>query len=213
MVSKEPAGPAAGEHFILVPDLESNRPFRGAIFDNIQALLTPPRLILRPDGGGFPSLHERPRIIFDTSNGPTPRDLEGGFAGYWLVSQRLRQVMEAVDPGAFEFAECDILLADGSPGPKHSLCDVVRELDALDEARSRHDIEVDDDFANGKFYSIGGGASLTFRREVLMDAHVLLTPFSTFVVADRSFVDALRAAGISGEARRSGISTIDAASI
>lgn len=213
MESKEPEGAAAGEHFIFAPDLESNRPFRGATFDNFQALLTPPRLILRPDGGGFPNLRERPRIIFDSSSGPTPRDLEGGFGGYWLVSQRLRQAMEAVDPGAFEFAECDILLADGSPGPEHSLCDVVRELDALDEVRSRLDIEVDDDFANGKFYSIGGGASLIFRPEVLMHAHVFLTPFSTFVVVDRCFVDALRAAGIPADARTSGITTIDAAAI
>lgn len=61
--------------------------------------------------------------------------------------------MAAVDPEAFAFVECDSRLADGSKGPKHFLCDVVREVDALDEEASRLKIEIDEDFVNGKFYS------------------------------------------------------------
>lgn len=202
-----------GEYFLFAPDLETNRPFRGAVFDNVQALLTPPRLILRPEDGGFPELRETPRIIFDASLGPTPRDLEGGFDGYWLVSERLRNAMCAVDPEAFAFVECEIRMQNGVRGPRYFLCDVVRELDALDEDRSRLDIEVYHDFVNGKFYSITGGASLAFNRSSLNGAHVFLTPFSTFVIADRSFVDAIRAAGIPKAARLSGISFIDAARI
>ncbi|HGM6416956.1 TPA: DUF1629 domain-containing protein [Stenotrophomonas maltophilia] len=206
-------GPESGRFFLFAPDLESNRPFRGAIFENVQALLSPPRIILRPEKGGFPELREKPRIVFDASQGPAPRDLEGGFSGYWLVSERLQRVMNALDPGAFAFAECDVRFADGAQGPRHFLCDVVRELDAVDEDRSRLDIEIDDDFVNGKFYSIAGGASLAFKNDVLAGAHVFLTPFSTFVIADRQFVDAVHAAGVPDDPESSGISFIDASDI
>jgi hypothetical protein len=193
--------------------LESNRPFRGAEFENLSAMLDPPRIILRPDKGGFPALREKPRIVFDASKGPEPRDLEGGFSGYWLVSERLWQVMKSVDPQAFDFVECDIRLADGTPMPRRFLCDVVRELDAIDEERSRLDIEINEDFVNGKFYSIAGGASLAMRSEVVRDAHVFLTPFSTFVIASREFVDAVHAAGAPTSPRGSGISFVDAAAV
>ncbi|MBO9740139.1 DUF1629 domain-containing protein [Xanthomonas axonopodis pv. begoniae] len=205
--------PEAGEFFIFGPDLESDRPFRGAVFENVQALLSPPRLILRPEDGGFPPLSEAPRLLFDSAQGPAPRDLEGGFSGYWLVSERLQQVMFAVDPAAFAFVECETRLADGKTGPRHFLCDVVREVDALDEDTSRLKIEIDDDFVNGKFYSLGGGASLAFRRDVLNGAHVFLTPFNSFVVCDRFFKEAVHSAGIPEDPGASGISFIDASDI
>ncbi|MET4598993.1 MULTISPECIES: DUF1629 domain-containing protein [Stenotrophomonas] len=205
--------PQAGQFYLFSPDLESNRPFRGAEFENLSAMLDPPRIILRPDKGGFPALREKPRIVFDASKGPEPRDLEGGFSGYWLVSERLWQVMKSVDPQAFDFVECDIRLADGTPMPRRFLCDVVRELDAIDEERSRLDIEINEDFVNGKFYSIAGGASLAMRSEVVRDAHVFLTPFSTFVIASREFVDAVHAAGAPTSPRGSGISFVDAAAV
>lgn len=206
-------GPQAGQFYLFSPDLESNRAFRGAEFENLSALLDPPRIILRPDDGGFPALREKPRIILDASKGPEPRDLEGGFSGYWLVSERLWRVMNSLDPQAFDFVECDVRLADGTPMPRRFLCDVVRELDAMDEERSRLDIEIDEDFVNGKFYSIAGGASLAIRSELVRDAHVFLTPFSTIVIASRGFVDAVHAAGLATNPRDSGISFVDAAAI
>lgn len=206
-------GPQAGQFYLFSPDLESNRAFRGAEFENLSALLDPPRIILRPDDVGFPALREKPRIILDASKGPEPRDLEGGFSGYWLVSERLWRVMNSLDPQAFDFVECDVRLADGTPMPRRFLCDVVRELDAMDEERSRLDIEIDEDFVNGKFYSIAGGASLAIRSELVRDAHVFLTPFSTFVIASRGFVDAVHAAGLATNPRDSGISFVDAAAI
>lgn len=206
-------GPQVGQFYLFAPDLESNRAFRGAEFENLSALLDPPRIILRPDNGGFPALREKPRIVFDASKGPEPRDLEGGFSGYWLVSERLWRVMNAADPQAFDFVECDVHLADGTPMPRRFLCDVVRELDAIDEERSRLDIEIDEDLVNGKFYSIAGGASLAIRSELVRDAHVFLTPFSTFVIASRGFVDAVHAAGLARNPRDSGISFVDAAAI
>lgn len=213
MELKTVSSPMAGQYYLFAPDLESSRAFRGATFDNEKALIDPPRLILRPENGGFPVLRETPRIIFDPSKGPAPRDLEGGFSGYWLVSERLHGVMEQVDPHAFAFAECEVHLPDGSLGPRYFLCDVIRELDAVDESASKLDVEVDEDFVNGKFYSIAGGASLAFRHEVLAGSHVFLTPFSTFVITDRAFFDAVHSAGVPENPAESGISFIDASDI
>ncbi|MCC8536331.1 DUF1629 domain-containing protein [Xanthomonas axonopodis pv. poinsettiicola] len=189
--------PRKGEFYVLMPDLECG-PELGVVFENIKKLLVPPRLILRPSEGGFPPFSERPRLIFDPSKGIMPRDLEAGFSGYWLVSERLHQVFSTVDPEGFSFIECDFLMDDGTQGPRYFLCDVVRVLDALDEGRSKVEIEVSDEFVNGKFYDLTGGASLAFRKEVVQNSHVFRTPFSAdyYVICDRTLLDAVREAGI-----------------
>ncbi|MBV6808697.1 DUF1629 domain-containing protein [Xanthomonas campestris pv. pennamericanum] len=210
MPSTTPNQPQAGSFYMFEADMESNRQPCGVRFENVRNLLSPPRLILRPEEGGFPMLRETPQLTYDSETGPVPRDLEPGFSGYWLVSERFHDVMVSMDSDAFAFAEVDYRLADGTKGPLHFLCDVVRELDALDEVASRLQIEIDDDYVNGKFYSVGGVASLAFRPEVVGQAHVFLTPFSSFVICDRAFKDAVHDAGIPDDAGESGISFIDA---
>ncbi|MEF9873996.1 MAG: DUF1629 domain-containing protein [Glutamicibacter sp.] len=205
--------PKRGQFFLFGPEMVSGARSYAATFENIQQLLPPSRHILRPETGGFPPLPESPRLTFNECKGPLPRDLEGEFSGYWLVSDRLRQVMLAVDGDAFEFVECDTRWADGSKGPVHFLCDVVRELDALNEDTSRLRIKVSEDYARGKFYSLGGGARLAFRPGVLGCAHVFLTPFNPFAFCDASFRDAVRAAGVPIDPGRSGIWFVDAADI
>lgn len=205
--------PRPGAFYIFVSDMESNRQPCGVMFDNLRQLLSPPRVILRPEGGGFPLMLEQPQMTYDPSEGPEPRDLEPGFGGYWLVSERLHDVMCSVDPSAFAFTEVDYHLADGIKGPRHFLCDVVRELDALDEESSRLRVKVDDEYVRGKFYSLGGGASLAFRREVLGESHVFRVPFNPSVFCDRKFKDAVHHTGIPDDAEVSGISFIDASDI
>lgn len=205
--------PQSGAFYMFISDMESNRPPCGVRFDNLRRLHSPPRVILRPQEGGFPSLLEQPQMTYDPSAGPEPRDLEPGFGGYWLVSERLHNVMCSVDPSAFAFVEVDYRLADGIKGSRRFLCDVVRELDALDEASSRLKIEVDEEFVRGKFYYFGGGAGLAFRREVLGDSHVFRLPFNPSVFCDRQFKEALHNAGISEDAEVSGISFIDASDL
>lgn len=207
------SAPQPGKFYLLSPEMESGRAMAGATFVNLNRLLSPPRLVLRPESGGFPPLPEQPQLVIDSRRGYSPRDLEGGFSGYWLVSERLKDVMLEADPSAFEFIECDTRFADGTQAPRYYLCDVVRVLDALDEAGSTQGIEVDEEFVNGKFYSLGGGARLTFRTDVLADAHVFMTPYSYFVVCDRLFMDALHGAGVSDDPEESGISFIDACDI
>ncbi|UXA55172.1 DUF1629 domain-containing protein [Xanthomonas prunicola] len=186
-------------------------PGHGAVFENRKILMTPPRLILRPAEGGFPPMREVPRIVYDPKRGPPPEDLEGGMSGYWLVSARLKKVFEAVDPKGFEFVECDYRLEDGSKGPSHFLCDVVRNLDALDEESSRLNIKISDDYPEGKFYNFAGGISLSFRKEIVNGAHVFRMPYSgRYVICDRILRDAIYDAGIGSESGSDGIWLEDA---
>ncbi|MCT8357355.1 DUF1629 domain-containing protein [Xanthomonas citri pv. anacardii] len=197
--------PKKGEFFHLQPDVRRGGKGHGVVFENRDALLTPPRLILKPKDGGFPALREIPRLIYHPSEGVLPEDLEGGFSGYWLVSERLRRVMEMVDPAAFEFAETDYRLDDGSKGPNVYLCDVVRTLDALDEDASHLDIKVSDEYEDGKYYSLAGGSRLAFKRDVLGSAHVFRLPFHGGVFCDRVFKDAVKAAGIGAQGQSDGL--------
>jgi Protein of unknown function (DUF1629) len=212
MQSNLPNQPRPGEFFLLEAGAISG-PGHGVVFVNLDRLLTPPRLILWPDGGGFPVLRETPQLIYSPSKGVPPRDLEAGFSGYWLVSERLHHVMVSVDPNAFAFAEVDYRLADGTAGPRYYLCDVIQEVDALDESASKLFIDTSDEFVNGKFYDLTGGASLTFKRERLGSAHVFKTPYNDTVFCDRIFKDAAAAAGIATDTDADGMWVIDASDI
>lgn len=212
MESTTPNQPKPGEFFILEAGT-INGPVNGVMFENIDRLLSLPRLILKPEGGGFPPLRETPRLVYNPSKGPLPKDLEPGFSGYWLVSERLHQVMVSVDPNAFAFAEVDYRLADGSKGPRHLLCDVVQEIDALNEDASKLFIDTTEDFVNGKFYDLTGGASVTFDRERLGSAHVFRTPYTGAVFCESVFKDAAAAAGITTDTDADGLWFIDASDI
>lgn len=121
-------------------------------------------------------------MVYHPSEGVPPEDLEGGFSGYWLVSERLRRVMEMVDPAAFEFAETDYRLANGSKGPNVYLCDVVRTVDALDEDASYLDIKVSDEYEAGKHYSLAGARgwpskAMCSRQHTSSDCHFTVAFF------------------------------------
>ncbi|PZS98393.1 DUF1629 domain-containing protein [Stenotrophomonas maltophilia] len=204
--------PRKGEFFLLEPGAISG-PACGVVFENLDRLLSPPRMILLPEDGGVASLREPPRLVLRLSEGPPPGDLESGFSGYWLVSERLHDVMVSVDPHAFTFAEADYRLEDGSRGDRHFLCTVVQVVDALDEGASKLFIDTTEEFINGKFYDLGGGASVTFDRERLGQAHVFRTPFSGSVFCDRVFRDAMAAAGIDTDSDADGVWLTDAADI
>lgn len=205
-LSKLPANqPTAGEFFKLRPDASRGGKGHGVVFENEQSLLTPPRLILRPEAGGFPSLVKMPRLVLHPELGDPPQDLEGGMSGYWLVSERLFQVMEQIDPDAFQFHAVDYRLADGSEGPAYRLCDVVRTLDALDEQSSKLKIIVSDEYENGKYYRLTGDVKLAFNRQVLGSAHVFRLPFHGGVFCDRIFKDAVEAAGITSPQHSNGL--------
>jgi len=165
--------------YVFGPDVTGGGPGHGLFFENEDKLRTPPRLIVRPQEGGFPVLSEKPRIVFDRKRGKPPRDLEGGMSGYWFVSERLKQVLEKADPEGFAFVECDYILPDGSIGPTHFLCDITRSIDALDVANSKIKIKTYKEAPGVEYYSIGemiGRPELRFREEIVGSAHAFIQP-------------------------------------
>lgn len=202
--------PKKGEFFELRPDARRRGKGHGVVFENESFLKTPPNFLLRPDQGGFPPLRETPRLVYYPSQGWPPEDLEAGMSGYWLVSGRLREVMEAVDPGAFAFRETDYRLADGAKGGPYFLCDVVRTIDALDEEASQLKVIVSDDYEEGKYYGLTGDVRLAFKPDIVGDAHVFRLPYYEGVFCDRIFKEAVEAAGLVANGSSSGLWFYDA---
>ena len=205
-------GSRRGEFFLLEAGTVSG-PRCGVAFTNLDRLLSPPRLVLLPEEGGIPPLRQVPCLKFDPSDGPPPKDLEPGFSGYWLVSKRLHDVMRSTDPGAFAFAEVHYLVEGGVKGEARYLCTVVSVIDALDEAASTLLIDRSEEFINGKFYDLGGGASITFDRNKLGAAHVFRTPYTGTVFCDQILREAVAAAGIAVDSGADGLWCIDASDI
>lgn len=175
------------------PDITGGGSGHGLVFANEKKLLTPPRIIVKPAEGGFPVLHERPHIIYDPKKGKPPRDLEASLSGYWFISERLKTIFEAVDPDGFAFAKCDYTLANGTKGPTHYLCDVVRTLDAIDEDKSQMKLPTIYP-AGEKVYDFTGKTSLVFREDVIGSAHIFrLFYLKTAVFCVSSLYDACKA--------------------
>lgn len=200
--------PPKGQFFVMEPVHDGF--LHGVIFENEDQLCTPPRLIIRPEKGGFPPLAETPRLRHDPKEGKLPRDWHVGFSGYWLVSERLKQVFEAVDPEGFAFVACDFFLADGTQGPLYYLCDVVRQLDAIDEGVSIMMEPIIEPSGN-KIYDFSGGAELAFKKEVVGNSHVFRTPYTRHVFCDCVLQEAVKEAGRGPDGRIRGLRFKDAA--
>jgi hypothetical protein len=177
---------------------------RGFSPENVLSL-APDEGALRPPPGrrGFRDYPEAPCFLFDKGVGRLPQDLEE-VGNYWLVSDRTKSVFEAVDPAGFAFLACDVRVPSGDyDGQGYWLCDVVRILDALDEARSRLKIGIREDKAYSdfgkKYYSLAGGRELVFRDEAIGDAHVFRMEYlHAVVISDQAMKDACKAAGLKG---------------
>lgn len=203
-----PNAPKMGEFYVISQDFDELP--HGVELVNAKVLRPAGRAIIRPEVGGFPKFDDVPRLR-ETSPEMTLLDFQVGFEGYWLVSDRLKGIFESIDPGAFEFAECELVKYDGTLGEPYFLCDVVRSLDAIDDDASVVKVATEG-YPKGKFYKLAGGAKLAFRKEVVNGAHVFGNPFNTrLVVCDRLMRDALveRGFGIAGEGH--GLTLVDAA--
>ncbi|MCC4621507.1 DUF1629 domain-containing protein [Xanthomonas cassavae CFBP 4642] len=204
-----------GRFYLLDPDTRGGGPGTDVEIANEEALLTPPRLIIRPQEGGFPPLAETPVLAHERNSKRRPRDLEGGFSGYWLVSERLKRVFESVDAEGFAFVPCDYTLPDGSKGPQHYLCDVVRAIFALDKSNSEFQTRIARDHAANQDVEIitfSGGAKLSFKEELIGNAHVFrMGEKPSSVVCDRTMHDAIRSAGIGVKPSSDGLWWKDAA--
>ncbi len=190
-----------GEFFLVDAGFLGNDRVPGIEIANEEKLVQPGmNVVSRPNG--MPNQYpERPHLIHVPEKGGMPRDLEE-FAGIWIVSEPLKQLFEQMDAEAFAFMACDFSLADGSLGPQYYLGNVLRRLDALDEASSRVRIKLDHNYQTGedeKLYSLVGGASLVFKPDVVGDAHIFRQDrMGAPPICDRAMFDALSAANYSG---------------
>ncbi|WP_246288132.1 imm11 family protein [Achromobacter pestifer] len=190
-----------GEFFLIDASFRGNGAVPGIEIANEEKLIHPGmNVVSRPDG--MPNQYpERPHLVHVPEKGGLPRDLEE-LAGIWIVSEPLKQLFEQMDAEAFAFVACDFSLADGSPGPQYYLGNVLRRLDALDEASSRVRIKLDHNYQTGedeKLYSLVGGASLVFKQDVVGDAHIFRQDrMGAPPICDRAMFDALNAANFSG---------------
>lgn len=124
-----------------------------------------------------------------------PRELEQ-YSGFWLVSERMKDVLEDVDPGVCAFVRCELILAGGNKGPAYRLCDVQRILDALDEVQSHVRVNRQGDH---KWYSLSGFEVLVFKEAVIGDAHVFRMAYREIaVVCDDTLRNACKAAKLKG---------------
>ncbi|MEA9482767.1 DUF1629 domain-containing protein [Xanthomonas campestris] len=181
--------PQKGEFYTLSPDMRGSRG-HGVVFENEKDFPLPTHLRLEQSGGGIKEFRDAPRLR-QSQPDQMVNDLDSSFRGYWLVSEPLKNVFELIDSKAFTFAKCEFTLHDGSQAAPHYFCEVIREIDALDEDTSTVKI-LTEGYPKGKHYSLAGGASLAFKKEILGTAHLFRTPYNSgLVICDRFFRDAL----------------------
>ena len=185
-----------GLFFIIEPSLRGGGSIPGLEIANEDRLALPGAHTVEPPNGDPNQYPARPHLVHMPEQGGLPRDFENLY-GIWIVSDALKRVFESIDPDGFVFVACDFTLSDGTPGPAHYFCNARRTLDALDETASRLKIKVGD-YVNGKYYSLAGGASLVFKKEIIGPAHVFRTPFSDTVFCGRALYDAVTAANLTG---------------
>ncbi len=201
--------PRKGEFYVLTPDMRGNGPGHGIILENKMAIPLPEYMSLDKAAAGLKDLKEVPRLR-QVRAASMPNDLDSSFRGYWLVSEALKKIFESIDSVAFSFAKCDFILHGGSQAPPHYLCEVTREIDAIDEQASQVKI-LTEGYPKGKFYSLAGGAKLAFRKELVGSSHIFRTPYTADSFCDRVFRDALVDNGFGKSRNSRGVWLIDAA--
>lgn len=190
-----------GEFFLVDASFMGNGRIPGIEIANEQKLIHPGMNVVSAPNGRTDQYPERPHLVHVPEKGGMPRDLEE-LAGIWIVSEPLKQLFEQMDAEAFAFVACDFSHADGSPGPQYYLGNVLRRIDALDEASSRVSIKLDHNYQTGKddkIYSLVGGANLVFKQDVVGDANIFRQErMGAPPICNRSMFDALSAASFSG---------------
>jgi Protein of unknown function (DUF1629) len=145
---------------------------------------------------GFRNYPERPVFLANAKLGRIHWDLEE-YSGYWFISEKMKSVLQMVDPGAFSFLACEMRSPDGMRQPTRWLCDMTRVLDALDEAQSTARIGV---ASNGsKFYNLSGSERLSFQESIVGDFHIFrMKFFEAKVICDEELRLACKSADLKG---------------
>lgn len=146
----------------------------GLQLENLAALGVGPVLDSPWGQRSFPALAETPLLLIDKSLGRPPVDWEL-FHDFWLVSDRMKNVLQAVDSDGVAFLRCETRSLRGD-APVYWLCDIVRLLDAIDEEESS--VEILDDGTRFRRYDNIAVSSFVFREEAIGSAHISGHAFS-----------------------------------
>jgi len=185
--------PKAPKLYRIAPDFRRRAP--GVELENLAALGVGPVLFSPRGKRSFPSLAETPRLLIDKSLGRPPLDWEL-FHEFWLVSDRMKNVLEAVDSDGVAFLRCETRSLRGD-APVYWLCDIVRLLDAIDEEKSS--VEILDDGTDFRRYDNMTVSSCVFKEDAIGSAHIFRPRFLEMrIICDQVMKDACKAAGVRG---------------
>jgi hypothetical protein len=184
-----------GAYFKIGPTLSGRS--HGLYLENEDKIVAPPNILLAPPPGqkyGFPEFPEKPRFRPDkTFKTRPPNDLEG-VNFYWLISQRVKDVIASVDPSGAVFADCDVFYVSGKLlEERYYLCDVIREIDALDEQKSNLVRVVEDGY---EYYPLLPDSEICFKSDIVGDAHIFRQEKIAAIFCDALMKDALISAGL-----------------
>ncbi|MVT71677.1 DUF1629 domain-containing protein [Bradyrhizobium cajani] len=163
--------------------------------ENLAAVAGEREVLIAPRGRGFPPFPEPPRLVIDNSLGRAPRDWEL-FHDYWLASDRMKNLLERLDLEGVRFVRCETRYRDGRAAPTYWLCDVIRVLDAVDEAKSV--LKIEHPTPDRKVYNLSGRSSLLFKEDSVGAAHIFRLCFYPMIVCDQVVKDACKEAGMRG---------------
>lgn len=164
--------------------------------ENIAVLSGSSGLLLSPPGERcFPSFSEPPRLLIDKSLGRPPVDWER-FHDFWLVSDRMKDILEATDREGVAFVRCETRSRGGSAAPVYWLCDIVRVLDVIDEEKSC--VRILDDGTAFRRYDLLASSRFVFREEAIGSAHIFWPRFLPRIICDQAMRDACKDAGLRG---------------
>jgi Protein of unknown function (DUF1629) len=157
---------------------------------------------LKP-GVSLQDFPEAPVFLADEKVGPIHWDFEID-TGYWFISDKMKSILQALDPEAFAFLECHVLSPDGQERPVRWLCGVVRVLDALDEEKSEASARwygkqlVCAAKDGSKFYNPSHEA-LFFKESVVGNCHIFMMKYDIWsVICDEEMRQACKSAQLSG---------------
>ncbi|HEX6746156.1 MAG TPA: DUF1629 domain-containing protein [Longimicrobium sp.] len=148
---------------------------------------------------GVPPLREKPKVVIP-GTGAKAVDYDGMIPVF--ISSRAKRLLEGIDPGAFEFAECETATRRGNPIEPYWWMDVIRWVEKFDEARSDFEWYRDrfptapnaqDNPSMFRLYDIHMPAGFPDEYHAFRFAH-----FNGKAVFDEVIVDAWRAARLTG---------------
>lgn len=185
----------AKERKYYVVGIDGFRTAPGLEMENLAALTGGRQVLIPPRERGFVPFPEPPRLVIDKALGRAPADWEL-FHDYWLVSERMKDLLERLDPEGVRFVRCETRYQDGRTAPTYWLCDIVRVLDAVDEAKSI--LEIEYPAPDRKVYNLRKRSCLIFKEDSVGAAHIFRLRFYPMVVCDHVLKDACKEAGIKG---------------